>query len=202
MGAEKIVSFTEFQSNPELNTKFGGDYTSYLNSFAAKLSGAALFDFASQNGFSSVPGLNKVSLFFGRSKVGNTFAQQKLQEQNDKKQAEIEKKLEQIKDPKIRAQVEEELYSNNLSDAFFDMLIERYTKKKDEFEEVWTKYQLAKGEAADMKRTCEKLLQEYQNNENSSTKGKYVTAEKQYTDSKMWAEIYLSSARDVSHRAV
>ena len=82
------------------------------------------------------------------------------------------------------------------------MLMERYTKKKDEFEEIWTKYQIAKGEAADMKRTCEKLLQEYQTNENSSTKGKYITAEKQYTDSKMWAEIYLSSAMDASHRAI
>lgn len=200
MSADKIVSYSEFQSNKELNVKFGGDYTRYLDSFAAKLSSEAVFDFASKSGFSSVPGLNKVSLFFGRSNVSAAQSQQKIQAQNDKKQTEIEKKLEQIKDPKIRAQIEEELYSNNLSDAFFDMLMERYAKKKDEFDEVWAQYQLAKGQAADMKKTCEKLLREYQSNESSSIRSQYVTAEQQYTDADMWADIYLSKAVDVSHR--
>lgn len=198
MGVEKLATYTEFQNNPELKAKFGGDYTSYLNSFAAKLSGAALFDFAAQSGYSSVPGLNKVSLFFGRNKIG--AAQAQLNIQNEKKQEAIQEKLDRIKDPKVRAQVEEELYSNNLSDAFFDLLLERYSKKKDEFDEVWAKYQLAKGEAADMKKVCENLLREYQRNETSSVKGKYIDAEKQYSDANMWAEIYLSNAMDVSHR--
>lgn len=203
MGDNKIVTFTEFQSNPELIAKFGGNYENYLNSFTAQLSGNGLFNFAAQNtGYSTVPGLNKVSLFFGGVKSGAVQANTQIQEQNDKKQAEIDKKLAQIKDPKIRAQVEEELYSGNLTDLFFEMLVDRYEKKKDEFDEIWAKYQLAKGQAADMKKTCEKLLREYQYNESSSIRSRYVNAEKEYSDADMWSEIYLSEAMDVSHRAV
>ena len=37
MANEKIVTYTEFQNNPELRAKFEGNYESYLNSFSAKL---------------------------------------------------------------------------------------------------------------------------------------------------------------------
>ena len=203
MANEKIVTYTEFQNNPELRAKFEGNYESYLNSFSAKLLSSGLFKFAAQNSeYSSIPGLNQVSLFFGAPKSVTNQSPVQVQEQDDKKQNEIDKKLEQIKDPKIRAQVEAEVYTGNLSDAFLDMLIDRYEKKKDEFDEIWAKYQLAKGEAADMKKTCERLLREYRNNESSSIRSQYITAERQYTDADMWSDIYLSEAMDVSHRVV
>lgn len=202
MSVEKMVTYAEFQSNPELQEKFQGSYDSYLNSFAAKLSGTAVFNFAAQNGESSIPGLNNVSLFFGTPKTKQTNSSKEIQAQNDKKQAEIEKKLASIKDSKIRAQIADELYFGNLSSAFFDLLMERYENKKNEFEEIWEKYQFAKGQAADMKKTCERLLREYQRNENSIRKSQYITAENNYKDADMWADIYLSSAMDASHRAV
>ena len=82
-----------------------------------------------------------------------------------------------------------------------DMLIERHKKKMAEFEEVWAKYQLAKGQAADLKKTCEKLLREYQaSNDSSSKKTNYNRAYKDYADAQLDADIYLDIAGDISHR--
>ena len=195
MAVEKMLTFSEFQSNPELKAKFGGDYTKYLDSFAAKLSGTALFDFASQNG-GYVPGLSATSIFFSAPNYGS----KSVQEKEDKRQAAIEERLSKISDPKLRAQIEAELNSKDMSEAFFDMLIDRYEKKNQEFDEMWAKYQAAKGEAADMKRACERILKEYQYNQSSSARSKYIETEHAYNEADMWADIYLGLAGDIAHR--
>ena len=199
MAVEKMLTLQEFQSNPELKAKFGGDYTKYLDSFSVKLNAMGLFGFAAQNSKSNIPGLNNVSLFFGAPASITEKYNQQVQEQQDKKQEAIEEKLNKIKDPKLRAQVEAELSSTDLSDALFDLMIARYEKKHAEFEEIWAKYQIAKAEAADMKKVCEKILREYQNNQNVSVRSKYIEAEHSYNEANMWAEIYLSESMDAAY---
>jgi len=195
MAVEKMLTFSEFQSNPELKAKFGGDYTKYLDSFAAKLAGTAVFDFANQNS-GYVPGLRDTSIFFSAPDYRNKSVQQK----QDKEQKAIEEKLNKISDPKLRAKIEAELSAKDMSEAFFDMLMDRYEKKNKEFDEMWAKYQAAKGEAADMKKACERILKEYQNNQSSFNKSNYIKAEHDYAEADMWADIYLGLAGDIAHR--
>ena len=195
MAVEKMLTFSEFQSNPELNAQFGGDYTKYLQTFVAKLSRTGVFTFAKPNG-GNVPELNKVSLFYSVPNLGNSS----VQARQDKMQDAIEEKLSKIADPKLRAKIEAELYSQDMSQAFFDMLIARYEKKNKEFDEMWERYQAAKAEAADMKRVCERLLKEYQTNQSSSTRSKYIEAEDLYTKADGAADILLGLARDIAYR--
>ena len=191
-----IKTLAEFQASPELQKQFGGDYLRYLNSFAEKLSGMAVFDFANQ-GYSSVPGLNKVSLFYNVSRTSGA------QGFDDEKQKKLEERLNKISDPKIRAAAEEEFYAGNMSDAFIDFLIAKHEQRMAEFDEIWEKYQLAKAQRADLKKTCERLLAEYQNSNDSSVKrGAYNNAYREYAQADLDADIYLSEAMDVSHRAV
>ena len=124
MAVEKMLTFSEFQSNPELKAKFGGDYTKYLDSFAAKLSGTGVFAFAEQNG-GHIPGLKDTSIFFS----ARNFGSPSVQARQDKMQDAIEEKLSKIADPKLRAKIEAELYSQDMSQAFFDMLIARYERR-------------------------------------------------------------------------
>ncbi len=192
--SDKIASLQEFQNDPKLQAEFGGDYLRYANTMMQKLNKFGVFNFAANN-FGAMPDLKGVSLFYH---VDRGSAVSKKDEERQEK---INKRLEQIKDPKIRAQVAEELKAGNLSDAFMDMLIERHKKKMAEFEEVWAKYQLAKGQAADLKKTCEKLLREYQaSNDSSSKKTNYNRAYKDYADAQLDADIYLDIAGDISHR--
>lgn len=192
--SDKIASLQEFQNDPKLQAEFGGDYLRYANTMMQKLNKFGVFNFAANN-FGAMPDLKGVSLFYH---VDRGSAVSKKDEERQEK---IDKRLEQIKDPKIRAQVAEELKAGNLSDAFMDMLIERHKKKMAEFEEVWAKYQLAKGQAADLKKTCEKLLREYQaSNDSSSKKTNYNRAYKDYADAQLDADIYLDIAGDISHR--
>ena len=86
MAVEKMLTLQEFQSNPELKAKFGGDYTKYLDSFSVKLNAMGLFGFAAQNSKSNIPGLNNVSLFFGAPASITEKYNQQVQEQQDKKQ--------------------------------------------------------------------------------------------------------------------
>ena len=190
----KIVSPQEFQNDPKLQAEFGGDYNRYATSMLNKLNQMGVFNFASQGG-NAAPDLKGVSLFYNVNR--NSAAQKKEEEQQEK----IDKRLDQISNPKIRAQVQAELKAGNLSDAFVDMLIERHEKKMAEFEEIWNKYLLAKGQAADLKKTCERLLREYQNSNDSSVrKGNYNKAYKDYSEAKLDADIYLDIAGDISHR--
>ncbi len=192
--SDKIASLQEFQNDPKLQAEFGGDYLRYANTMMQKLNKFGVFNFAANN-FGAMPDLKGVSLFYH---VDRGSAVSKKDEERQEK---IDKRLEQIKDPKIRAQVAEELKAGNLSDAFMDMLIERHKKKMAEFEEVWAKYQLAKGQAADLKKTCEKLLREYQaSNDSSSKKTNYNRAYKDYAEAQLDADIYLDIAGDISHR--
>ena len=199
MAVEKMVSYAEFQSNPELKAQFG-DYSKYLDSFAAKLSGMGLFNFAQQNSGAAIPGLNKTSIFFSAPQTITSRYQAQVQEKEDKKQANIQEKLDKITDPKLRAKIEAELGSKDLSEALFELMMDRYERKPAEFEEIWAKYQAAKGEAADMKKACERILREYQQNQNSSLRGRYLAQEHKYNEADMWADIYLSEAMEVSHR--
>ena len=192
MAVEKMLTFSEFQSNTELKAKFGGDYKKYLDSFAIKLAGTAVFGFANQNG-GYVPGLGDVSLFLSATKYGNMDVQ-------DKKQDAINEKLSKISDPKLRAKIEAGLNSKDMSEAFFDMLIDRYEKKNQEFDEMWAKYQAAKAEAADMKKACERILKEYQTNQSSSTRSKYIAAERARNEADILTDIYLGLAGYIAHR--
>jgi hypothetical protein len=196
MADNTIKSLTEFQASPELQKEFGGNYLLYLSSFEQQLSNKAVFDFAGQ-GYSTVPGLNKVSLFYN---VNRTDSSQQADEEKQKK---IEEKLNKITNPKIKAQVEAEFYTGNLSDAFMDLLIAKHEQKMAEFDEIWAKYQMAKAQRADLKKTCERLLVEYQNSNDSSVKkGQYNNAYREYSEADLDADIYLSIARDISHRVV
>jgi hypothetical protein len=195
----KIASLQQFQNDPKLQAEFGGDYGRYLDSFLQKLNNNGLFSFA-QQGYTTVPGLNQVSLFYN-FQPQTTGATDKIKQQEEEKQAKIDKKLETIKDPKIRAQVAAELYSNNLTEEFFELLLDRYEKKKEEFDVLWAKYQAAKGEAANMKKVCERLLREYQSKQDISIRTNYINAEHKFSDADMWAGIFLSEAGDVAHRA-
>ena len=193
MTVEKLVSLEQFQKDPKLQAEFGGDYKRYLSSFIQKLNQVGIFGI---DGIQNVPGLNRISLFFGLNGLNQTDGQK------DEKFEEINKRLEQIKDPKIREKVAAEMFAGNLSDAFFDMIMERYDKKKAEFEEIWAKYEVAKGQAADLKKTCERLLAEYQkSNDDAMSKSKYNKARKDYKDVLTLEDIYLSIAGDISHRA-
>ena len=194
MAVEKLVTLEQFQKDPKLQAEFGGDYNKYLTSFVQKLNQVGIFGI---DGIQNVPGLSKISLFFGLGRVGQTNAEQ------DKRFEAINKKLEQIKDPKIREKVAAEMFAGNLSDAFFDMIMERYDKKKAEFEEIWAKYEVAKGQAADLKKTCERLLAEYKKSEDDAgKKGEYNKAYNNFAEAQLDADIYLDVAGDVSHRVV
>ena len=194
MAVDKLVTLEQFQNDPKLQAEFGGDYGKYLTNFVQKLNQFGIFGF---DGKSAIPGLDKISLFLGSNGVRHV---NNTQDDNFER---INKKLAQIKDPNVRKQVAQEMYTGSMSDAFFDMLMERYDKKKAEFEEVWEKYQLAKGEAADMKKTCERLLAEYKkSNDDTIKKGAYDKAYKNFADAQLNEDIYLSIARDVSHRIV
>ena len=194
MAVEKLVTLEQFQKDPKLQAEFGGDYNKYLSNFIQKLNQVGIFGV---DGIQNVPGLNRISLFFGLGRVGQTNAKQ------DERFEAINKKLEHIKDPKVRAQIAEDMFAGNLSDAFFDMLMERYDKKKAEFEEVWAKYEAAKGEAANLKKTCERLLAEYKkSDDDAGKKGEYNKAYNNYTEAQLNADIYLDVAGDVSHRVV
>jgi hypothetical protein len=196
--ANTVVTLEQFQSDPKLQAQFGGDYGRYLDSFMQQLQLGGLFDVARQ-GYTSVPGLNKVSLFYNFTPQ-TAAATDKIKQQEEEKQAKIDKKLDTIKDPKIRAQVEAELYSNNLTEEFFELLLDRYERKKEEFDILWAKYQAAKGEAANMKKVCERLLREYQSKQDVSVRSRYINTERNFQEADMWADIYLSEAGDVAHR--
>lgn len=199
MTVQKMLTFQEFQSNPELKAQFGGDYSKYLDSFTAKLSGMGLFNFAAQNSGTTIPGLGNTSIFFGAPKSITDQYNEQVQAKREEKMAALEEKLNKVKDSKVRAQLEAELGSGDLSEALFDLMIARYEKKQAEFEEIWAKYQIAKGEAADMKKACERILREYQQNQSSSVRGKYLAQEHKYNEANMWADIYLGEAMDASH---
>lgn len=191
---DKILSPQDFQNDPKLQAEFGGDYSRYANAMMQRLSRFGVFNYASQGG-NALPNLKGVSLFYN---VDRSSATQKKEQE---KQEKIDKRLDQISNSKIRAEVAAELKAGNLSDAFIDMLIERHQKKMAEFEEIWNKYMIAKGQAADLKKTCERLLREYQNSNDSSVrKGNYNKKYKEYADAKLDAEIYLDIAGDISHR--
>jgi len=189
---EKLVSIEQFQKDPKLQAEFGGDYNRYLSSFVQKLNQMGIFGIGSGM---SIPGLDKISMFYSGHKVNNAESKE------DKKFEEITKKLEQIKDSKVKAQVEAEMYMGNMSDAFFNMLMERYEKKQQEFDEVWEQYQIAKGEAANMKKTCERLLKEYQaSNDDVGKKSNYLKHKNQFTDLSMNETLLLDKAFTISHR--
>ena len=193
MNTEK-VSKEQFLNNLDLQKEFGGDYDKYVSSFNQMLKEASIYGVGRKFG---IPGLSAISCFFGLNKVGKTDSEE------DKRFEEITKKLEQIKDPKIREQVAAEMFAGNLSDAFFDMIMERYDKKKAEFEEIWAKYQEAKAKGEDLKKTCERLLAEYKrSNGDVTTKSNYNKAYNEYAATETNADILLTSARDVSHRAI
>ena len=193
MNTEK-VSKEQFLNNLDLQKEFGGDYDKYVSSFNQMLKEASIYGVGRKFG---IPGLSAISCFFGLNKVGKTDSEE------DKRFEEITKKLEQIKDPKIREQVAAEMFAGNLSDAFFDMIMERYDKKKAEFEEIWAKYQEAKAKGEDLKKTCERLLAEYKrSNGDVTTKTNYNKAYNEYAATETNADILLTSARDVSHRAI
>ncbi len=194
MAVEKLVSLEQFQKDPKLQAEFGGDYNRYLSSFIQKLNQVGIFGI---DGIQNVPGLNRISLFFGLNGLNQTDGQK------DEKFEEINKRLEQIKDPKIREKVAAEMFAGNLSDAFFDMIMERYDKKKAEFEEIWAKYEVAKGQAADLKKTCERLLAEYKKYDGDTAKERaYNQAYTSYAKRQLDADTYLDVAGELSHRAV
>ncbi len=193
MTVEKLVSLEQFQKDPKLQAEFGGDYNRYLSSFIQKLNQVGIFGIEE----AVIPGMKGISLFFNSPKAKKTDPQQ------DEKFEEINKRLGQIKDPKIREKVAAEMFAGNLSDAFFDMIMERYDKKKAEFEEIWAKYEVAKGQAADLKKTCERLLAEYKKYDGDTAKERaYNQAYTSYAEAQLDADIYLDVAGDISHRAV
>ena len=193
MTVEKLVSLEQFQKDPKLQAEFGGDYNRYLSSFIQKLNQVGIFGVEE----AVIPGMKGISLFFNPQNAKKTDSQQ------DEKFEEINKKLEQIKDPKIREKVAAEMFAGNLSDAFFDMIMERYDKKKAEFEEIWAKYEVAKGQAADLKKTCERLLAEYKKYDGDTAKERaYNKAYTSYAEAQLDADIYLDVAGGLSHRAV
>ncbi len=195
MAFDKLVSLSQFNENPDLQARFNGDYSKYLASYTKALYSSSAFSLANQ-GYSSVPGLNRVSLFFGakRANMVSPLSTQKTEE--------MEKVLEEIKDAKTREIVKNAMLTGSPSRAFIDMLIERHEKRQAEFEEVWEQYQASKNQTQMYKKICEVLLKEYQTSQSSTDKTNYNNAYKNYSDADLNKEILLDKAMDISHRVV
>ena len=195
MPNENLVTLTQFNSNPELQQQFGGDYGKYLNKKKKTLQSTSTFRMASQ-GYRSVPDLNRVSLFFGTKSIAM------VPPQDTKKMEEMEKLLDGIKDAKTREIVKKAMVSGNPSRAFIDMLIERHEKHQAEFEEVWAQYQATKNQTQLYKKICEQLLKEYETSQSVTDKTNYNNAYKNYADADLNKEILLDKAMDISHRVI
>ena len=121
------------------------------------------------------------------------------------KQSEVDEiltKLANVKDPELASEIENILQGGTPSQAFVDMLLQRYEKKQAEFEEAWEKYQVAKGERTTLKATMEKIQKKYANSESAYENGLVSKAEKNYKTADLDADIYLSIASYLAHRAV
>lgn len=114
----------------------------------------------------------------------------------------IYENLDKIKNPELRAEVENILQGGTPSQAFIDMLLKRYEKKQAEFEEAWARYQEAKGIKTTLKATLEKIQKKYANSESNYENGLVTKAEKNYKNADLDADILLSIASYLAHRAV
>ncbi len=111
-------------------------------------------------------------------------------------------KLADIKNHELRSEVENILNGGTPSKAFMDYLLQKYEKRQAEFEEAWAKYQVAKGERTTLKVTFEKIQKKYEGSESPYDNGLVKTAEKNYKTADLDADIYLSIASYLAHRAV
>lgn len=145
-------------------------------------------------GFKALKTLNSC---FGNGYTSNPIENKKI---SDKQK--IYENLDKIKNPELRAEVENILQGGTPSQAFIDMLLKRYEKKQAEFEEAWARYQEAKGERASLKKTLETIQKRYANSESNYENGLVTKAEKNYKNADLDADILLSIASYLAHRAV
>ena len=111
-------------------------------------------------------------------------------------------KLADIKDPKLRDDIENILKGGKPSDAFLKMLNDRYNKHKAEFETKWAEYQVAKGNKATLKSTMLKLEEKYKDSESDYENSKVKHAQKDYKNAEIDADVLLSVVLYMSHDAV
>ena len=83
-----------------------------------------------------------------------------------------------------------------------DMLIARYEKKQNEFELKWAQYQEAKGNMKSFKAVLEKLQTKYADSESNYENGLVRTAEKNYKNAELDADVLLSVASYLAHRVI
>ncbi|MBO6088531.1 hypothetical protein J6P92_09350 [bacterium] len=111
-------------------------------------------------------------------------------------------KLADIKNPALRNDIENILNGGKPSEAFLKMLNERYEKHQAEFEAKWAEYQAAKGNKATLKDTLTKLQNKYADSESDYENSLVRHAENNYKDAEIDADVLLSAALYLSHRAV
>lgn len=112
-------------------------------------------------------------------------------------------RLNKVKNPELRAEIERiVLYNEEPSQAFIDMILKKYEKRKDEFEQAWARYQEAKGEKGDLKKIFEKIKTKYANSESDYENSLVHNAQRNYNDAELDVEILLSIASDIAHRVV
>lgn len=150
------------------------------------------------------PDLNKYFTdCFMNSVFGNGHTTNPLKAEKIKDADVIMKGLPEIKDPKLRQEIENMILNGcEPSKDFVDMLIERLEKKQAEFEIAWAKYQEAKGDRMAYKEMFEKLQKKYANSESGYDQGLVTKAQNKYKDAEINSDVLLSIASYLAHRVI
>ena len=133
---------------------------------------------------------------------GWTFEKQNTDENKPLTKQDLYIKLAEIKDPKLRDEIENILNGGKPSDAFLKMLNERYEKHQAEFEAKWAEYQAAKGNKTTLKDTLTKLQNKYEGSESDYENSLVRHAENNYKNAEIDVDVLLSTALYLSHRVV
>ncbi len=131
-----------------------------------------------------------------------TNPMKKEQSVKSKEVEEILAKLPNVKNAALASEIEGILQGRNPSKEFVELLLKRYEEKQAEFEEAWAKYQVAKGQRTTLKAELEKIQKRYANSESDYENGLVDKAEKNYKTADLDADIYLSIASYLAHRAI